>query len=77
MRKLIVILLVICLLLSLPACSKGSSTGSYGVKTLQTLVEQEYFLAFRNNDPLYFYITAAIETLAGEGYVQQLTAKCV
>ena len=74
MKKLVIILLVMCLLLSLPACSKGGS-GSYGVNTLQTLVEQEYFMAFRNNDPLYFYITAAIETLTGEGYVQQLTAK--
>ena len=75
-KKLILILLIISLSLSLAACG-GSSRGggSYGVKTLQTLVEQEYFLAFRNSDPLYFYVTGAIEVLAAEGYVQQLTAK--
>ena len=74
-NKLVLILLILSLALSLAACG-GSSTGtSYGVKTLQTLVEQEYFLAFRNNDPTYFYVTAAIETLAGEGRVHELTAK--
>ena len=75
-KKLILILLIVSLSLSLAACG-GSSRGggSYGVKTLQTLVEQEYFLAFRNSDPLYFYVTGAIEVLAAEGYVQQLTAK--
>ena len=72
-KKLIVILLILSLSLSLTAC--GGSTQSYGVKTLKTLVEQEYFLAFRNDDPIYFYVTAAIETLAAEGRVQELTAR--
>lgn len=73
MKKLIAILLVLCALVSLCACS-GSSFG-YGVKSVMTLVEQDYYLAFRDNDPIYFYITAAIESLAAEGYVDQLTAK--
>ena len=73
LKKLVLILLVASLLLTMAAC--GGNGGSYGVKTLQTLVEQEYFLAFRNDDPIYFYVTAAIETLAAEGRVHELTAK--
>ena len=73
-KKIILVVLLFSLSLSLAACGK-STGGSYGVKTLQTLVEQEYFLAFRNDDPTYFYVTAAIETLAAEGRVQELTAK--
>ena len=70
-KRLICILLVLCMALSLCAC--GGTT--YGVKTLETLVEQEYSLAFRNDDPIYYYVTAAIETLAAEGKVDELASK--
>jgi len=74
-KKFVIVLLIFSLSLSLAACGGSGSTGGYGVKTLQTLVEQEYFLAFRRDDPIYFYVTAAIETLAAEGRVHELTAK--
>lgn len=66
-------MLAACMALSLCACGSGSTT--YGVKTLQTLVSQDYSIAFRNDDPVYFYVTAAIETLTGEGKVDELEAK--
>ena len=54
-------------------CACGSST--YAVKTIATLVEQEYALAFRNDDPIYFYVTAAIQVLMAEGKVSELSSK--
>lgn len=48
-------------------CACGGST--YGVRELEVLVEQEYSLAFRNDDSTYNYVTAAIETLNAEGTV--------
>ena len=71
-KRLISIILLVCMALSLSACGGGTT---YGVKTVQTLVEQDYSLAFRNDDPIYFYVTAAIETLAAEGKVDELQTK--
>lgn len=71
MKKTVALLLVLCMCASLCACG-GSS---YGVKTVMTLVEQEYSLAFRNGDDTYMYVTAALETMAAEGTVDSLTAK--
>lgn len=70
MKKLIAIILCLCLLLGCSAC--GSS---YGVKAVQTLVEQQYSLAFRAGDPLATYMIAAIEQLAAEGKVDELSVK--
>ena len=56
MKKFVCIVLALCLCLSCCACGSGG----YGVKTVLTLVEQEYSLAFRNDDGIYFYVTAAI-----------------
>ena len=72
-KRIICILLVLVLAGSAAACG-GGSTG-YGVKSVQTLVSQDYSLAFRNDDPIYFYVTAAIETLAAEGKVDELATK--
>jgi len=72
MKKFICILLVLCALLSLCACGSGPS---YGVNVVQTLVEQHYSLAFRNNDPIYFYVTAAISVLEAQGRVDALATK--
>ena len=63
-------LLVICFLFS--AC--GGGTG-YGVKAVETLVEQEYSLAFRNDDPTAYYIIAAIQALDEEGKLGELSLK--
>ena len=71
MKRLVCILLVLCVLLSMCACGGPS----YGVNVVQTLVEQEYSLAFRTNDPLYFYVTAAISVLAAQGTVDSLSVK--
>lgn len=71
-KRIICALLVLAIALSAVGCGGGTS---YGVQTVQTLVEQEYSLAFRNDDPIYFYITAALETLAAEGKVDELATK--
>ena len=66
----------ICILLSLSLCLLCCACGStYGVKTVQTLVEQEYSLAFRTGDPVAAYVAAAIETLSAEGKVDELASK--
>ncbi len=71
MKKALCILLIVCICLSTAACG-GSS---YGVKVVQTLVEQDYSLAFRTGDPTATYVIAAIETLAAEGKVAELSSK--
>lgn len=70
-RKLLCILLILCLSLSLAACGGRA----YGVKIIETLVEQEYSLAFRNNDPIIYYVVAAIQVLAAQGKVDELSTK--
>jgi len=73
-KKILCLLLALCLSLSLAAC--GRSGGSaYGVRTLVTLVEQEYSLAFRTNDPTEDFVTAALEVLSAEGKVDELSVK--
>ncbi len=72
-KRIICILLALALAGTAAACGSGSV--GYGVKSVQTLVSQDYSLAFRNDDPIYFYVTAAIETLAAEGKVDELAAK--
>lgn len=71
MKRLVAILLLLCMVLGMCAC--GGPT--YGVNVVQTLVEQEYSLAFRSNDPLYFYVAAAISVLAAQGKVDALAVK--
>lgn len=73
MKRIISLLLVICMCLALSAC--GGSGGSYGVNTVQTLVEQEYALAFRNNDPIISYVYAALQAAAADGTVDELAIK--
>lgn len=72
MKKTISLILVLCVVLSLAAC--GGTTG-YGVSAIQVLVEQDYSIAFRNNDTVYHYVTAAISVLAAEGRVDELSTK--
>ncbi len=71
MKKIIAIALALCMLFVCTAC--GST--SYRVKTVMTLVQQEYSLAFRSGDRTADYVIAAIETLHGEGKVDQLSVK--
>ena len=70
-KKLICLLLVLALCLSLAGCGKLS----YGVNPVMTLASQEYSMAFRNGDSLYYYVVAAIEELNAEGTVSELSHK--
>ena len=71
-KRLLCLLLVLCL--TLPLCACGRKFG-YGVNAVEVLVAQDYARAFRNNDPLYFYVTAALSVLAAEGQVDALSVK--
>lgn len=71
MRKLLALILALSLCLTMCACGAGSTR----VRAVKTLVEQEYSLAFRNEDPIAYYITAAIEALCAEGKVEELSHK--
>ena len=71
-RRTLTALLALLLLLPLTAC--GSNEG-YGIKAVQTLVEQEYSMAFRNNDPIIYYVVAAIKVLAAQGRIDELAGK--
>ena len=73
MKRFLCLLLVLCLLL--PLCGCGRSRFRYGINIVEVLIQQDYSLAFRNNDPLYFYVTAALSVLAAEGRVDQLSSK--
>lgn len=72
MKKTAAILLVLVICLSLCACGQ---TAGYGVNAVATLVPQDYYLCFRNDDPIYFYVAAALETLSAEGRVGELAGK--
>lgn len=75
-KRAICLLLAACLCLGLAGCGFGVTGGSaYGVRTIETLVEQEYSLAFRTNDPTADFVIAAIEVLAAEGKVDDLAVK--
>ena len=71
MKKAIIFILIICMIFGLCAC--GQTT--YRVKTVQTLVSQDYSLAFRDGDPIYFYVTAGIKVAAANGTVDELAMK--
>ena len=73
MKRILCLVLALCLCLTL-LCGCGSRY-RYGVNAVQVLVSQDYYLAFRNNDPLYFYVTAALSVLAAEGRVDALATK--
>ncbi len=72
-NRILALLLAAGTLLSLCAC--GGNTGTYGINTLETLVDQEYSIAFRTDDPLYFYVVGALEVLAAKGTTEELTRK--
>ena len=70
-KKLICLLLVLALCLSLAGCGKLS----YGVNPVMTLASQEYSMAFRNGDRLYYYIVATIKDLNAEDTISKLSNK--
>ena len=66
-KRLLSVVLVICLCLPLPACG-GSA---YGVKAAKTLVQQQYSLAFLNNDSTLSYGVEAVHVFAAKGKVNE------
>lgn len=70
MKRILCVIIALVMCLGCAACG-----GGYGVKTVQTLVEQDYSLAFRSGDPIQQYVVAAIETLNSEGRVDELSVK--
>ena len=73
MKKITAFILAAVMLFSLAACGKTET--SYGVKNIQTLVKQEYSIAFRNDDNLYYYVTGALQVLAANGTIDELAIK--
>ncbi|MBR5342475.1 MAG: transporter substrate-binding domain-containing protein [Oscillospiraceae bacterium] len=71
-RKILCLLLALLTLFALSACG---SEQSYRVSNALTLVEQQYSLAFRNDDPICDYVTAALEELSAEGRINELSRK--
>ena len=71
-KKILCLLLAPAALAALCACSGPQS---YRVNNALTLVEQEYSLAFRNDDPICDYVTAALEELGAEGRISELSRK--
>lgn len=71
-KKILCAVLALLMLLALAAC--GNNNG-YRVNAAVTLVEQQFSLAFRNDDPLYDYVVAALQELAAEGRVEELSRK--
>ena len=70
-KKLVCLLLALALCLSLAGCGGVS----YGVNPVMTLVSQDYSMAFRNDDTLYYYVVAALEEMNAEGTITELARK--
>ena len=73
LKKNICLLLALCCCLVCTGC--GSSGTGYGVKAVMTLVDQEYSIAFRNDDPTAYYVIGAIQALDEEGKLSELCIK--
>lgn len=71
MKRTLCIVLALCVMLVCAACGGRG----YGVRVVQTLVEQDYSLAFRTGDPQAVYVVAALEQLSYEGKVNELSGK--
>ena len=72
-QTMICLLLIAGMTLTASACGRGGT--GYGVKAVETLVEQEYSLAFRNDDPTAYYVIGAIQALDEEGKLGELSNK--
>ena len=71
MKKTICIRLLLAMSLGLAAC--GNRGGSaYGLRVIETLVEQEYALAFRNGDTTADFVIAGLKVLSASGKVDEL-----
>lgn len=69
-KKILSLLLVLCMVLCLCACDSG---GKY--KSVKTVRDQEYSIGFRNGDSTYHYIDKALRELSYAGTIDDLAAK--
>ena len=67
MKKTVCLLLCLALCLSAAACGSRTRVGAYGIRTIQTLVEQDYSLAFRTNDPTADLVIAEVDSIVEVG----------
>ena len=65
LKRIICCILTLALCLLTTACARAGT--GYGVKAVMTLVDQEYSIAFRNDDPTAYYVIGAIQALDEEG----------
>jgi ABC-type amino acid transport substrate-binding protein len=69
-KKIGVFLLLGAMLLSLCACG---TTEKY--KIVKTLAKQEYYIGFRKDDALSYYVTGALKVMQADGTVSALSEK--
>lgn len=69
-KRLIYIILILSVLFSLTACGE---TGRY--KTIKTLQKTNYYMCFRSDDSLSYYVDCAIKELSYEGKISELSIK--
>ena len=68
-KKYVIPLVLAGLLLSLAGC--GGASGKY--KVVKTLHKQEYYIGFRRDDTVAYYVTGALKVLQADGTVSQLS----
>jgi len=66
---------IVCLLLALTTLFTLSACGGGRYKTVKTICDRQYSIAFRNGDTTYHYIDAAIKELNYEGTIDILAGK--
>lgn len=71
-QRFFALLLTVCMCLSLCACG-GKSGGAYTM--IETLVEGQYAIGFRNDDPVGDYVEAALKELAADGTIHSIEVK--
>lgn len=74
MKRILCLLLALALMLGCTACGKSVGRAS-GMRIITTLVEQDYSLAFRVDDPTQKYVDAALQVLMANGTVDELAVK--
>ena len=72
-RKPAALLLALCILVSLAACSSGSEYEIYRV--IDTVAKDQYAVAFREGDKLCEQVTAALQHLASNGTLASISGK--
>lgn len=69
LKKVLIPLILAGLLLSLCGCGSGSKR----YRIVKTLEKQEYYIGFRNDDSVAYYVTGALQVLQADGTVTKLS----